>query len=51
MKNEEPPLIFKTFRFEDNRTRNNLTPEEQHLLDTALYELRTRYISVASQYI
>jgi len=35
----------------EEKTRNNLTPEEQHLLDTALYDLRTRYINVASQYI
>src|SRR5256885_1238644 len=35
----------------EEKTRNNLTPEEQHLLDTVLYDVRTRYINVASQYI
>ena len=35
----------------EDKTRNNLAPEEQHLLDAALYDLRTRYISIASQYI
>ena len=35
----------------EDKTRNNLAPEEQHLLDTALYEVRTRFINVASQYI
>jgi Domain of unknown function (DUF1844) len=35
----------------EEKTKNNLTPEEQHMLDTALYELRTRFINVASQFI
>jgi hypothetical protein len=35
----------------EDKTRNNLTPEEQKLLDTALYETRMRYVNVASQYI
>jgi hypothetical protein len=35
----------------EDRTKNNLTAEEQHLLDAALYELRTRFINVASQFI
>jgi hypothetical protein len=35
----------------EEKTRNNLTPEEQRLLDSALYETRMRYVSVASQYI
>ncbi|MDB5301574.1 MAG: hypothetical protein JWO87_3237 [Phycisphaerales bacterium] len=35
----------------EDKTKNNLTPEEQHMLDTALYELRTRFINVASQFI
>ncbi|HET6247591.1 MAG TPA: DUF1844 domain-containing protein [Tepidisphaeraceae bacterium] len=35
----------------EDKTRNNLAPEEQHLLDSALYDLRTRFINVASQYI
>jgi Domain of unknown function (DUF1844) len=35
----------------EEKTRGNLTPEEQRLLDTALYETRMRYVNVASQYI
>ncbi|HEX4124047.1 MAG TPA: DUF1844 domain-containing protein [Tepidisphaeraceae bacterium] len=35
----------------EEKTNNNLTPEEKHLIDVALYETRNRYISVASQYI
>jgi hypothetical protein len=35
----------------EDKTRNNLTAEEQHLLDTVLYDVRTRFINVASQYI
>jgi hypothetical protein len=35
----------------EDKTRGNLTEPEQKLLDTALYETRTRYINVASQYI
>jgi septal ring-binding cell division protein DamX len=35
----------------EDKTRNNLTPEEQHLLDSALYDVQTRFITVASQYI
>jgi hypothetical protein len=34
----------------EEKTKGNLTPEEQKLLDTALYEVRMRYVSVASQY-
>jgi hypothetical protein len=34
----------------EEKTQNNLTPEEKQLLDTALYESRMRYVSVASQY-
>jgi transposase-like protein len=34
----------------EEKTRNNVTPEEKQLLDTALYESRMRYVSVASQY-
>ena len=32
------------------KTRGNLTDEEKKLLDTALYETRMRYVSVASQF-
>jgi len=35
----------------EEKTKNNLTPEEQRLLDGALYEARMRYVNVASQYI
>jgi hypothetical protein len=34
----------------EEKTRGNLTPEEKALLDTALYETRMRYVSVASQF-
>lgn len=34
----------------EEKTRGNLSPEEQKLLDNALYETRMRFISVASQY-
>jgi hypothetical protein len=34
----------------EEKTRGNVTPEEKQLLDTALYETRMRYVSVASQY-
>ncbi|HWE03141.1 MAG TPA: DUF1844 domain-containing protein [Tepidisphaeraceae bacterium] len=35
----------------EDKTKNNLTGEEQHLLDSALYDVRTRFINTASQYI
>jgi hypothetical protein len=35
----------------EEKTRNNLTEEEQHALDSALYETRMRYVNVASQYM
>jgi hypothetical protein len=35
----------------EEKTANNLTPEEKQMLDSALYETRMRYINVASQYI
>jgi hypothetical protein len=34
----------------EEKTRGNLTEEEKQLLDTALYEARMRYVSVASQF-
>jgi hypothetical protein len=34
----------------EEKTKGNLTPEEQKLLDTALYETRMRYVQIASQY-
>jgi hypothetical protein len=35
----------------EQKTMNNLTPEEKQLLDQALYETRMRYVNVAAQYI
>ncbi|HEX8525222.1 MAG TPA: DUF1844 domain-containing protein [Tepidisphaeraceae bacterium] len=34
----------------EEKTKSNLSEEEQRLLDSALYEVRMRYVSVASQY-
>ena len=34
----------------EEKTRGNLTADEQKLLDTALYEVRMRYVQIASQY-
>jgi hypothetical protein len=34
----------------EEKTRGNLTKEEQQLLDSALYEARMRYVAVASQF-
>ena len=34
----------------EEKTKNNLTDEEKHLLDAALYETRMRYVNVASQF-
>jgi len=33
----------------EEKTKNNLSLEEQSLLDAALYETRTRFVNVASQ--
>jgi hypothetical protein len=33
----------------EDKTRGNLTPDEQQLLDTVLYELRLRFIEVQGQ--
>lgn len=35
----------------EEKTKGNLTEEEKRLLDAALYDVRMRYVSVASQYI
>lgn len=32
----------------EDKTRNNLTPEEKRLLDQVLYEMRMRYVQAAS---
>jgi hypothetical protein len=34
----------------EEKTKGNLAPDEQKMLDTALYETRMRYVQVASQY-
>jgi len=34
----------------EEKTRGNLSDDEKKLLDTALYEARMRYVSVASQF-
>ena len=35
----------------EEKTKGNLTPDEQQMLDAAVYEVRMRYVSVASRYI
>jgi hypothetical protein len=35
----------------EEKTANNLTEEEKRLIDAALYDVRTRFVSVASQFI
>ena len=40
-----------TLNLLEDKTKGNLTEEEQRLLDTALYETRMRYVNVGSQYI
>ena len=35
----------------EEKTKGNLTPEEQRLIDSALYEARMRYVGVASQFV
>ena len=35
----------------EEKTANNLNEEEKRLLDAALYDVRTRFVSVASQFI
>ena len=34
----------------EEKTKGNLSAEEQKMLDNALYEVRMRFVSVASQY-
>lgn len=40
-----------TLNLLEEKTKGNLTEDEQRLLDTALYETRNRFVSVASQYV
>jgi hypothetical protein len=35
----------------EEKTRGNLSPEEQKILDGSLYESRVRFINIASQFI
>jgi len=35
----------------EEKTKGNLSPDEQRLLDAALYEARMRYVAVAQQFI
>jgi hypothetical protein len=35
----------------EEKTKGNLTPDEQHILDAALYEARIRFVNVSSQVI
>jgi hypothetical protein len=35
----------------EQKTANNLDEDEKRLLDAALYDVRTRFVSVASQFI
>jgi hypothetical protein len=35
----------------EEKTKNNLSPDEQSILDSALYETRTRFVNVASQFL
>jgi hypothetical protein len=44
-------LQVDTLNILEDKTRGNLSEDEQRLLDTALYETRNRFVSVASQYI
>jgi hypothetical protein len=44
-------LQIDTLSILEEKTKGNLTPDEQRMLDTALYETRMRYVQVASQYV
>ena len=44
-------LQIDTLGVLEAKTVNNLNPDEQSLLDQAIYDLRSRFVSVASQYI
>ena len=35
----------------EEKTANNLNEDEKRLIDAALYDVRTRFVSVASQFI
>jgi hypothetical protein len=44
-------LQLDTLTLLEEKTKNNLTPEEQKMLDQALYEVQMRYVGIASEYI
>lgn len=44
-------LQIDTLSILEEKTKGNLTEDEQRMLDTALYEGRMRYVNVASQYV
>lgn len=44
-------LQLDTLSMLEDKTQNNLTEDEQKQLDSALYEGRMRFVSVASQYL
>ena len=44
-------LQLDTLSLLEEKTKNNLTPEEQKNLDEALYEVQMRYVATASEYI
>jgi hypothetical protein len=43
--------LIDTLSVLEEKTKGNLNPEEQKILDRALYETRMRYVAVASQYV
>jgi hypothetical protein len=55
----QPPVLnldmakhhLDMLRVLEEKTVNNLTEDEQRLLDHAMYDLRTRFVAVASQYL
>jgi hypothetical protein len=44
-------LQLDTLTLLEEKTKGNLTPEEQKMLDEALYEVQMRYVGIASEYI
>jgi uncharacterized protein DUF1844 len=44
-------LQLDTLTLLEEKTKNNLTPVEQKMLDQALYEVQMRYVGIASEYI
>jgi len=44
-------LQLDTLSMLEEKTKGNLTEDEQKQLDSALYEARMRFVNVASQYL